>query len=249
MNVLIPSHLAYLARLGGSRSILATPDGPMDVYRFVPTHSTGMNLLFYCDAGGVRPAMFEMARRMADFGHAVLMPNLYHRLGTYAPFDAATVFGDEPELARLLGMAASLREVDAMGDTAVCLEGVEGPVGVLGYCLGGGMALRAAGYFPERVVAAASVHGGGLATDAPDSPHRLASQMWGRLYLGVAGTDPHFPPIQQARLESALTAADICYQLEVFASARHGFAIPDMPVYDLVNAELCWAQLRDFFAT
>ncbi len=42
-------------------------------------------------------------------------------------------------------------------------------VGVTGYCLGGGLALAAAGHAPDRVVAAASFHGGYLATDAPDS--------------------------------------------------------------------------------
>lgn len=253
MNELIPTHLARLAALGGSRQILQTADGPLDAYHFAPAHSSsssssGMDLLFYCDAGGVRPAMFELARRLADFGHTVLMPNLYHRLGTYAPFEAATVFDDAAELKRLLGMIASLNEASAMRDTAACLDALQGPIGVLGYCLGGSMALRAAGYFKERVVAAASIHGGGLATDAPDSPHRLAGQIQARLYLGVAGIDPHFPQSQQALLESALQAAEIDYALAVFETAQHGFAVPDMPVYDPPGAEANWANLQAFFA-
>lgn len=249
MNELIPSYLTHLTTLGGSRCILNTPDGPMDAYHFLPTDSTGMKLLFYCDAGGVRPALFEMARRLADLGHAVLMPNLYHRLGTYAPFDAGTVFDDTVEMQRLLEMLSSLDEAAAMRDTAACLETLEGPVGALGYCLGGSMALRAAGYFSDRIVAAASIHGGGLATDEPDSPHRLVPQMRARLYLGVAGIDPHFPPSQQTRLESALSAAKIAYQLDVFETAHHGFAVPDVPDYDSTSAEACWLQLQALFAT
>lgn len=248
MNELTPAHLAELAALGGSRCMITTPDGPMDAYRFVPTLRSGMGLLFYCDAGGVRPAMFALARQLAGWGHEVLMPNLYHRLGTYAPFDAATVFGDEPEMARLLGMAASLSEASAMQDSAACLAELAGPVGVLGYCLGGGMALRAAGYFCDRVVAVASIHGGGLATDAPDSPDRLVPQIRARLYLGVAGIDPHFPLPQQGRLESALKAAGSDYQLSLFATAHHGFAVPDMPVYDPSSAEANWGHLEAFFA-
>jgi len=192
--------------------------------------------------------MFELARQLADFGHTVLMPNVYHRLGTYAPFDGATLFGDPSELARLGSMAGSLNEAVTRCDTAACLKALPGPVGVLGYCLGGGMTLRAAAYFSDRITAAASIHGGGLATDAADSPHRLAEQIQARLYLGVAGIDPYFPPSQQALLESTFQAADLAYQLDLFETAEHGFAVPDMPVYAVNHAAACLAQLQAFFA-
>ncbi|MGV3526456.1 MAG: dienelactone hydrolase family protein [Candidatus Sericytochromatia bacterium] len=233
MHKLIPSHLDHLNRLGGSLCILDTPDGPMDTYRFsAKAPRTRKPLLFYSDAGGVRPAMFTLAREWADRGHEVLIPNLYYRLGSYAPFDAASVFTDEAERTRLMEMAGSLRETSVMQDTSLCLDLLKGPIGVVGYCLGGGMALRAAAYFGQQIEAAASVHGGGLATDDPESPHRLAPHMAARLYLGIAGIDPHFPPLQQARLEAALKAAGRSYQLEVFARAEHGFAVPDMPTYN-----------------
>ena len=109
----------------------------MDTYRFGPTDQTGMSLLFYCDAGGVRPAMFEMARQLADFGHTVIMPNLYHRLGTYPPFDARTVFSAPPEMERLLKMLGHLSEVKAMQDTEITLQTMLGSIGAIGYCLGG----------------------------------------------------------------------------------------------------------------
>ena len=63
-----------------------------------------------------------------------------------------------------------------MRDTAACLDWlaadprVKGEaVGVTGYCMGGGIAFRAAAAFPERIAAAASFHGGNLATDAVGS--------------------------------------------------------------------------------
>ena len=247
MNELISAHLKQLTEFGGSRCILKTPDGPMDAYRFTPQSDTGKDILFYSDAGGIRPALFAMARRLADFGHAVLMPNLYHRLGTYAPFDASTVFSDRDEMERMMNMLSQISEDTAMADTKTCLSALKGQVGVIGYCMGGGMALRAAGHFSNRIYAAASIHGGALATDALDSPHRLAQQMHAKLYLGIAGIDPHFPKIQQERLEAALSNAGRPYQIDVFTHAHHGFAVPDVPDYDKPSAEASWLKIQDFF--
>ena len=89
-------------------------------------------------------------------------------------------------------------------------------VGCVGYCMGGHYALVAAGTFPDRVSAAASIHGGNLANDRPDSAHHLAGRTRATLYVGIAGIDPHFPPEEGERLEAALTAAGVPHQLEVY---------------------------------
>src|SRR5262249_5448747 len=102
---------------------------------------------------------------------------------------------------------------------------------------GGHYALVAAGMFPDRIAAAASFHGGNLATDRPDSPHLLADRMRAALYVGVAGIDPHFLPEEKDRLESALSAAGVAHTIEVYPNVRHGFAVPDLPVYDRDAAE------------
>jgi carboxymethylenebutenolidase len=60
-----------------------------------------------------------------------------------------------------------------------------GPIGTTGYCMGGLMSLAAAGHFGDRIVAA-SYHGGRLATDAQDSPHRLAHKIRSRVYIAGA---------------------------------------------------------------
>jgi carboxymethylenebutenolidase len=43
-------------------------------------------VIFYMDAGGVRPAVLDMAQRLADAGYAVLLPDLFYRYGPYGPF-------------------------------------------------------------------------------------------------------------------------------------------------------------------
>ncbi len=62
--------------------------------------------------------------------------------------------------------------------------------GTTGYCMGGRTSLVVAGRVPERVAAAMSFHGGGLATDDPGSPHLLADRMQAAVYVGAAAERP-----------------------------------------------------------
>jgi carboxymethylenebutenolidase len=90
---------------------------------------------------------------------------------------------------------------------------------------------------------AASFHGGGLATDKPDSPHLLAAKMRARIYVGAAGIDPTFPDEQRHRLEAALGEAGVAYTIETYENARHGFAVNGHLVYDREASERHWGRL------
>ena len=241
--------------MSGQRVDLATADGVMDGYTFVPA-SDGPSpaVILYMDAFGIRPNLDSMAQRLADAGYFVIVPNLYYRSGPFAPFDPQKVFGgDEVERVRFRGMIDSIDNTKVMRDTEAVLAyltwqpAVQQPptVGAVGYCMGGGFAISALGRFPDRVVVAASFHGASLATDKSDSPHRLASQMRGTLYVGVAGIDPGFPKDQQDRLEAALREAEVDYTLETFENAKHGFAVTGHMVYDRDASERHWATLLD----
>jgi carboxymethylenebutenolidase len=122
-----------------------------------------------------------------------------------------------------------------------------GGIGTTGYCMGGLMSLTAAGTYPDRIVAAASYHGGRLATDAPDSPHLLAPKMRARIYVGGAIEDQSFPDEMKERLESALTQAGVDHRIETY-QAKHGWVFRDTPVYDAAAAEHHWETLGDLFA-
>jgi carboxymethylenebutenolidase len=241
----------------GDRVDVRTEDGSMDGYLFTPT-SEGMwpAVIVYMDAFGIRPELGEMARRLASSGYVVALPNLYYRTGAFPSFDKRAVLVEGPERDRFKGMIQSINVAMVMRDTAAIIEMLDarpevhrGKIGAVGYCMGGGYALAVAGTFPERVAAAASFHGGSLATDKADSPHRFAPQMRATVYVGAAEIDPAFPDDQKVRLERALADAGVDYTLETYAGAKHGFAVNGHLVYDREASERHWTRLLELFDT
>jgi carboxymethylenebutenolidase len=213
-------------------------------------------VVLFVDAFGVRPSMEEAASRLAALGYVVLLPNLFYRAGAIPPFDIATAFGDPPERARLMALIQSITLERLRTDTAAYLDALAAQrdvradrLGTIGYCMGGRLAYLAAALHPDRVRAVACFHGGGLVTDAPESPHRLALQVKAALYLGVADEDRGCTPEHQAALAAALGAAHLDYAVELYRGKRHGFAVADHAgAYDRDAAERHWRRVASFFA-
>lgn len=200
-------------------------------------------VLVFMDGIGIRPAMLEVGERIAKEGYFVLLPDLFYRAGPYEPMNAKTVFTD-PEQRKVLMEkffpAASSAKI--MSDTRAYLDWIAaqpdvkpGPVATTGYCMGGFMSLSAAGTYPDRIVAAASYHGGRLATDAPDSAHLLAPKMKARVYVAGAIEDQSFTDEMKTRLEEALTKAGVDHTVETYP-AKHGWVLTDTPVYDAAQS-------------
>jgi carboxymethylenebutenolidase len=233
---------------------IKTVDGVAKAGLFRPEGGGAKTLpgvIFYMDAIGVRTSLDGMAQRLADAGYVVLLPDLFYRAGPYGPFTGAS-FGNEAAKAQIMKMIGETSQTMTRQDTAAFLytlaaEGTVGPVGAVGYCMGGGRALTAAGAYSDRIKAAASFHGGNLASDRPDSPHLLANQIKGRVYVGVASVDNSFPPAQSARLAEALRTAEVDHIVENYLGMAHGWAVPDHSVYDATGAERHWKRLLTFF--
>ena len=233
---------------------LPTPDGAARAFTFAPQGSGPWPaVIFVMDALAIRPALFDMCERIAAHGYFVLLPDMFWRAGAYPPIDIAAVFKDEAVRRKTLGpLMASTDPDKAMRDIGAGLDYLAtqpmvktGPVGITGYCMGGGIALRAAGLFPDRVAAAAAFHGGRLATDAPDSPHLLAPKIKASILVAGADEDAGFPAEQADRLRAALDAAGVDNEVTIYQGARHGYAPADMPVYDKAASE---RHFRDLFA-
>ncbi|MEN3974720.1 dienelactone hydrolase family protein [Emcibacter sp. SYSU 3D8] len=210
-------------------------------------------VIFYMDAGGIRPAELDMAQRLANHGYIVLLPDLFYRYGPYGPFVPREVFAGD--VGAILGpLIATTGNDKAAEDTEALLafldtrdDVTDRKVGAVGFCMGGGMALAAAGTYPDRFGAVASFHGGNLATDAPTSPHLAARKLEAEVYIAAADNDGSYPPEMAERLEKTLAQSNVRFSTETYPAA-HGWMKPDFPVYDHVAAERGWAAMLALFA-
>jgi carboxymethylenebutenolidase len=235
---------------------LDTADGRCPVHVYHPDgDGPWPAAIVYMDGIGMRPAVMEIAQRLAlEGGCFVMLPDLFYRIG-FTGDDGKRMFASPDGIAtwkETILPAASSENV--MRDTEALLAHLDthamvrrdGGIGVTGYCMGGRLALHAAGHFGDRIAAAASYHGGGLATDAPDSPHRLADRMRARIYVAGAIEDRGFDDAQKARLEQALTDAGVEHLIETY-NARHGWVPADTAAHDPVEAEHHWRTLLALF--
>jgi len=211
-------------------------------------------VIVYMDGPGIRPVLFEMGERLASHGYLVLLPDLFYRAGPYAPVDPKELFGDPQKRAAHGRFFTSTSNGKAAADTRAFLDYLDSrddvrgsKIGVTGYCMGGGIALRAAGTFPDRVAASASFHGGNMATDTDNSPHRLAPQIRAKVLVAGADEDGSFDPAQCGRLDQALKEAGVDAEVSIWKGLKHGWVPADMPVHDAAGAERHWKALIALF--
>jgi carboxymethylenebutenolidase len=235
---------------------ITTRDGNCPASVFTPANGKGPwpAVIFYMDGLGIRPVMREMGQRLADGGYLVLQPDLYYRLGSYPPKEASEVLSNPKSMGDLMKWVNSLDRDRKVSDSSAFIEflssrpDVKGTrFGATGYCMGGNASLTAAGAFPDRFAAVASFHGGNLGTDKPDSPHLFVKNISGRVYVAGAVEDASFSDEQKIRLEKALSDAGVNHVVETYSGARHGFAVPDLPVFDQGAAERHWTALFKLF--
>lgn len=233
-----------------------TPDGDADAILAAPVQGGPFpGVLMYMDAFGLRPRLEEMASRLASAGYVVLVPNVFHRSGRAPVVELPDLTEPEHRAAvfeKLMPLIERLAPEQVARDAEVYLSFLAaddrvaaGPVGVVGYCMGGALALRAAAHAPEQVAAVASFHAGRLATDRPDSPHLLVDRIKAEVYVGHADNDHGMPPEQQARLAEALTSAGVKHRTELYDGAAHGFTMADTAAHDEAATERHWDRLLD----
>lgn len=224
----------------GTAVEIRTEDGVADAYLVHPDDGgPHPAVLLFMDAFGPRPGLRSMADRLAAAGYTVLLPNVLYRNGRAPVVELPEFIGDEvrPELFRRLAPLVlaltpdlAMRDADAyLGYLADCPAAVDGPVALVGYCMGAQLALYTAGTHPDRVAAVAGFHGARLATDLPDSPHLLADRITAEVYFGQAENDS---AKELERLEKALSEAGVRHRCEVYPGTQHGYTQADTSAYD-----------------
>lgn len=241
-----------------TRLDVPTADGVADALLVVPgSERPHPGVVLFMDAFGLRPRLEDMAARLASHGYAVLVPNVFWRSGRAPVVDLpdlsdpgarGTVFERLGPVMKALTPELAVRDDDAWLD---CLAGDErvadGPVGAVGYCMGGALAIRLAAHAPDRVAAVATFHAGRLVTDAADSPHRLLEGVRAEVYVAHADHDQSMSPEHQRVVAEALASAGVEHRTELYAGAAHGFTMADTAAYDEVATERHWAALLDLF--
>lgn len=233
----------------------ATPDGTADAYFVAPSRGKHPGVLVWPDVMGMRPAFRQMADRLAQSGYAVLTINPFYRSVKGQFLKPGESFA-QPAVREKVTPWRALLTPDAVVRDATAYVGfldkqrevdTKRGVGTTGYCMGGPFTLRTAAALPGRVRAAASFHGGGLATDKPDSPHLLIPRSRADYLIAIAENDDARAPGEKDVLRKAFADAKKSAEIEVYAGAMHGWTVPGGEVYNQAQAEKAWARLLALF--
>ena len=235
---------------------IRTKDGVSDGFLYRPAENGKWpGVIHLTDIAGIRPAHRQMAERLASKGYVVALPNVFYRTGKPPVFDFPFKPGDERTTKRIgelkapLAPAAMESDASAYVDFLAKQDSVRpGPMGVIGFCFTGAMALRAAAERPDKIAAVASFHGGGLFTDGPESPHAVLPKVKARLYFGHAIEDRSMPKEAIVKFEAALSAWPGVYESETYDGAHHGWTVPGSPVYNEPQAERAFQKLTELLA-
>jgi carboxymethylenebutenolidase len=232
---------------------IPTRDGTVDAELFRPeSQDTVPGVIVLTDIHGLRPAVTDFSKRIAERGYVVLTPNIFYRTGKAPVFDFVADFRNERTQARFRELVAPLTPDAMTRDASTYVDYLSdqpnvssGPMGVVGFCFSGAFALRTAAARPDRIGAAASFHGGRLFIDTPDSPHLVLPKVKAQLYFGHAENDQSMPAEMIEKFEDALEKWGGSYESEVY-SARHGWMFPGN-VYDPQQAERGFEELIELF--
>jgi carboxymethylenebutenolidase len=225
---------------------VTTPDGTCDAYFVHPATGTAPAVLFWPDIFGLRPAMRQMGKRLAESGYSVLVVNPFYRTQKAPTADQ----GAATPIASLMPLARALNETTHTTDAKAFIAWLDQQpsvaknrkVGTQGYCMGGPIAFRTAAAVPDRVGAVASFHGGGLVTAAPNSPHVQAAKTKAHFLVAIAANDDQRAPNDKVTLKETFEKANLPAEIEVYTGA-HGWCPPDSGVYNEPQAEKAWSRL------
>ena len=241
---------------------IKTSEGLMDAFVTYPEENGPFPaVILYMDIWGVREELYDIARRVSVVGYYCMVPDFYYRNGKRLHFKFRNERNQTISIDRLQG--ESLRQIQArpkltnkmvLDDTGAILKFLDatdavrrGGVGAIGFCMGGRYVMGAAGTYPERFIASASLHGTTLISDRDDSPHRLAAKLRGEFYCGFAERDSHAPLPIIKELEKILKPCPVQYRFTIHAGTEHGYSLPDRDVHDKQATARDWEHIFAMF--
>ncbi len=229
---------------------IKTADGVCDAYFVTPKDGAHAAVLVWPDIFGLRPAFRQMGKRLAEAGYSVLVVNPFYRTkkSPVAMSASSTPIQEVSPLARTLNATTHTDDAKAFIEwlDAQPQTDKKKKIGTIGYCMGGPMVMRTAAAIPDRIGAAGTFHGGGLATKNSDSPHLLIPTMKAQFLIAIAENDDQKDPESKKVLKDAFEQAKLSAEIEVYP-AGHGWCPPDTKVYNQEQSEKAWARLLALF--
>jgi carboxymethylenebutenolidase len=231
---------------------ISTPTGPMRSYVSRPAGGGRYpGLLLFSEIFQVTGPIGRMAAYLASNGYVVVTPEIYHELepaGTVIAYDQA---GAEKGNAHKIAKEISAYDSDARAalDHLKSRSDCTGNLGVMGICIGGHLAFRAA-MNPDVLATtcfyATDIHKGSLGKGMNDGSLGRVKDIHGELLHIWGRQDPHIPLEGRNKIHAALEEAGITFQwIEV--NAQHAFLRDEGPRYDPALARLCLGFALELF--
>ncbi|MGI8952971.1 MAG: dienelactone hydrolase family protein [Nocardioidaceae bacterium] len=219
---------------------VGTDAGEMPAHLWLPDGSTGPGLLLLQEIFGVSGYIQRRGADLAAAGYVVLAPELYGRLDATAVDESAPSAIDDA-----MGLAGRLDWDIAVSDAVAALkhlrgcEEVRGGTGLVGFCLGGGLAFNVAAVdSPDALV---SYYGSSIPDLLDLSPDVNAPSLH---HFGLA--DAYIDNATVERVRGAVTAHGRPVEFEVYEGANHAFDNDDFTFHHPEASALAWQRTLDF---
>ena len=202
-------------------------------YRADPATAPKAALVVIQEIFGVNHHIRNVCDRFANAGYVAVAPAIFDRIerdfqSGYSPDEVAVArkFVANPD------WTAMLRDVQAAIDSVKSV----GPVGIVGFCLGGSVAYAAATKL-TGLSAAIGYYGGAIIRFADDNPGVPMMLHFGEKDAGIPVSDVETIRAKQPDLE-----------VHVYPGAQHGFSCDERASYDKASADIAWQRTLAFFA-
>lgn len=200
------------------------------------------------EAFGLNDNIKGICHYLASQGYAALAPDFYR----------GEVFAYE-DLKGAVAKLKTLKDEIAMADVGSALsflgdrpEVEGGRLATVGFCMGGRLSFLANAVYADRLKAAVSFYGGGIAAyrDMIGRPALLdrVNEMKSPILLIYGAKDDFIKSEEPEKITKALLEANKNYTLSVFKDAGHGFAAYDRASYVEAAAKQAWSQTMNFLA-